>query len=390
MVKSLRSVRRGFGVLLIGAAAAFSGAGGALLATCGPFTDVAADSFCPFVLEIFTMGITTGTTPTTFDPASNVSRLQMAAFLSRTVDGVLKRGSRHAALGRFWLPASADAVGLATVGGTNPSFVKSDGTDVWATSFFSLSRVRASDGKLLATWTSSTQLSEPMVIAFGRLLTAGSASPGKLMMVDPTQPSGAVTTVASTLLPFPVGIAFDGARVWVVNSAPPVGVSIVTPGASIPWTVTTVTTGDGVATGAIFDGANVWITDSQLRRLDASGAIVQTVAVSATSTHPLFDGANIWVPDFSGDSVSVVRASTGVILQTLTGNGLKTPVAAAFDGERVLVTNPSGDGVSLWKAADLSPLGFVSTGAGSTPYGACSDGVQFWIALNGKSLIARF
>jgi hypothetical protein len=367
-----------------------AGAAGSLIGACGPFSDVAADTFCPFVLEIFTLGITTGTTPATYDPTANVSRLQMAAFLSRTVDGVVKRGSRHAALGRFWLPASSDAVGLATVAGSNPSFVKSDGADVWAASFFSLSRVRASDGKLLGTWTSATQVSQPMVLAFGRVIVAGAANPGKLITVDPTLPPGAVTTVASNLLPFPVGIAFDGARVWVVNSAPPVGVSIVTPSAAIPWTVTTVTTGDGVATGAIFDGASVWITDSQLRRLDASGAIAQSVAVPASSGHPIFDGANIWVPNLSGNSVAVVRASTGVILQTLTGNGLASPVSAAFDGERVLVTNSGADGVSLWKAADLSPLGFVSTGAGSNPYGACSDGVQFWIALNGKSHIARF
>src|SRR5262249_47637964 len=83
------------GALLLGAATA-------LLGTCGPFTDVAADVFCPFVLEIFYLGITTGTTATTYDPASNVSRLQMAAFLSRTVDGVLKRGSRRAILDQFW------------------------------------------------------------------------------------------------------------------------------------------------------------------------------------------------------------------------------------------------------------------------------------------------
>jgi hypothetical protein len=33
----------------------FGGANG-LLAVGGPFTDVAADAFCPFVLEIFTLG----------------------------------------------------------------------------------------------------------------------------------------------------------------------------------------------------------------------------------------------------------------------------------------------------------------------------------------------
>ena len=95
-------------------AAAGVGAAGALLATCGPFTDTAADTFCPFVLEIFTLGITTGTTPTTYDPTSSVSRLQMAAFLSRSVDGVLKRNKR-AALRRFWTSQGQFNLGLTTV-----------------------------------------------------------------------------------------------------------------------------------------------------------------------------------------------------------------------------------------------------------------------------------
>ena len=92
------------------------GGAGALLGVCGPFTDVAADSFCPFVLEIFTLGITTGTTPTTYDPTSNVNHLQMAAFLSRTVDGVLKRGSRRAALDQYWTPKNSSVLGLTTIG----------------------------------------------------------------------------------------------------------------------------------------------------------------------------------------------------------------------------------------------------------------------------------
>src|SRR6266508_4476268 len=102
----------------------FGGASG-LLGVCGPFTDVAADAFCPFVLEIFTLGITTGTTPTTYDPTSSVNRLQMAAFLSRSVDGVLKRGSRRAALDQFWISQDASVLGLTTVG-SFPTFLKSD------------------------------------------------------------------------------------------------------------------------------------------------------------------------------------------------------------------------------------------------------------------------
>src|SRR5512144_146876 len=103
------------------------GASSSLTGTCGPFTDVAADSFCPFVLEVFYLGITTGTTPSTYDPTANVTRLQMAAFLSRTVDRVLLRGSKRAALDQFW---TTPALGNTTVG-PSPVGIKSDGTDVW-------------------------------------------------------------------------------------------------------------------------------------------------------------------------------------------------------------------------------------------------------------------
>src|SRR4249920_885024 len=100
----IRSTRRFLAIGIAMAAVVLGGAASGLLRTCGPFTDAAADAFCPFVLEIFTLGITTGTTATTYDPSGNVSRLQMAAFLSRGVDGILRRGSRRAALARFGTP----------------------------------------------------------------------------------------------------------------------------------------------------------------------------------------------------------------------------------------------------------------------------------------------
>jgi DNA-binding beta-propeller fold protein YncE len=126
-----------------------------------------------------------------------------------------------------------------------------------------------------------------------------------------------------------------------------------------------------------------------LLKLDGSGTIVQTVAVGTAPEFPIFDGKSIWVPNYVSDSVSVVRASDGVVLANLTGNGLNRPVSAAFDGQRVLVTNVSGNSVSLWKAADLTPLGSFSTGASTGPLGACSDGLNFWITLGGNKL-ARF
>ena len=372
--------------------AALLGASSLLLGVCGPFTDVAADAFCPFVLEIFYLGITTGTTPTTFDPTSAVTRLQMAAFLSRTVDRTLLRGSRRAALDQFWTTQNATVLGLTTVGG-NPSLLASDGADIWvANNGGTVSRVRASDGRLLETWTGAAG-AVGVVVAAGRVVVSGSLGPGRLYAINPAQPAGAVTVVATNLGEFPNGIAFDGASVWAANVGPPGSVSKITPAAAPPWTVTTVTAGFSHPEGALYDGTNVWVTDhgaATLLKLDSSGGILQTVTLGGQVTLPSYDGTNIWVPNATLNAVSVVRASNGVVLQTLTGNGVTGPNAAAFDGQRVLVLNYSNDTVSLWKAADLTPLGSFATPIGGSPYGACSDGVNFWITLNTGAALARF
>jgi hypothetical protein len=361
------------------------------MGVCGPFTDVAADAFCPFVLEIFYLGITTGTTPTTYDPTANVSRLQMAAFLSRSVDGVLRRGSRRAALDQFWTTQNGTGIGLTDVG-FNPILLKSDGLDVWAANGFgdSVSRVRGSDGKLLETWTGATS-PYGVLVAIGHVFVTGARSPGKLYRIDPTQPAGAVTTVASDLGNTSRGISYDGERIWTANNGG--SVSIVTPGGAIPWTVTTVTSGFTHPNGILYDTANIWVTDftaNTLLKLDSSAAVLQTVTVGINPFLPVFDGTNIWVPNEGSDSISVVRASSGAVLQTLTGNGLNSPLAAAFDGQRVLVTNNDSSRVSLWKAGDLTPIGNFPTGASTGPFGACSDGVNFWIALFNVNKLAQF
>jgi hypothetical protein len=147
-----------------------------------------------------------------------------------------------------------------------------------------------------------------------------------------------VTTVAS-LASSPAALAFDGARIW---SADLNGtVSIVTPGATIPWTASTVT-GFSEPLAILYDGSNIWITDAvtgTLLKLDSSGAVLQTVTVGVFPDIPTFDGSNIWVPNIS--SMTVVRASSvkRAVLATLTGNGLSGPRDAAFDGQRVLVAN---------------------------------------------------
>ena len=300
--------------------------------------------------------------------------------------------SRRAALDQFWTTQNATALALTPVGNI-PKLLKADGADIWVANSGVpglVTRVRASDGKVLETWTGA-DVATGVLVAMGKVLVTGGTNPAVLYMIDPAQPAGAVTTVANNLGAGPTGIAFDGARVWTANTSG--SVSIVTPGAVTPWSVTSAPGDFNSPFGILFDGANIWVTDrnaNSLFKLDATGAVILEVNVGALPQLPAFDGTNIWVPSASTNSVSVVRASTGAVFQTLTGNGLNEPSAAAFDGQRILVTNSSGNSVSLWKAADLTPLGSFSTGASTGPFGACSDGINFWITLRTTNRLARF
>jgi hypothetical protein len=250
--------------------------------------------------------------------------------------------------------------------------------------------VRGGDGRLLETWTGAAR-AYGVLAAMGKIFATGQSNPGRLYRIDPSQPAGAVTKVATNLGANPAMMAFDGSRIWTANLGSPGSVSFVTPTASFPWTVTTVT-GFIEPAGILYDGANVWVTDltaNTLLKLDANAAVLQTVTVGSGPKFPIYDGTNIWIPNIFDSTVTVVLASKGAVLATLTGNGLSFPSAAAFDGQRVLVTN-GVDSVSLWKAADLTPMGSVFTGSSSDPVGACSDGVSFWIGLGSPARLTRF
>jgi DNA-binding beta-propeller fold protein YncE len=144
--------------------------------------------------------------------------------------------------------------------------------------------------------------------------------------------------------------------------------------------------------GILYDGSSIWATDydaGTLLKLDPTGAILQTVGAGSNPAHPAFDGTNIWVPG-AGGTVTVVRASTGSVLQVLTGNGLGEGISAAFDGQRIIATNFTTGGVSFFKAADLTPLGSApAPTAGFHSYGACTDGLSFCHVLQdaGASLV---
>jgi hypothetical protein len=360
-----------------------------------PFMDVASSPFFCQIAGAYFSGLTVGTSATTFTPSQPVSREQMTAFITRTQDTTLRRAACRAALGQWATPVGLLPTAMTTVG-VGPKSVQSDGADLWVANETSdsVSRVRASDGKLLGTWTGA-DFAQSVLVAMGRVfVTGGLGSSSKLYMIDPTQAPGPVTTVSDSLGDDAEEMTFDGQRIWTANDN---SVSIVTPGPSLPWATTTIPMSANIG-GIIFDGFNIWVTnfsDNTVVKLDSNGSVIQAVPVTGLPAgSPAFDGTNLWIPAISPSAVTVVRASNGTVLATLTGNGLSDPKAGAFDGERMLFVCPNTKKISIWKATSLTPMGSFSTESNVFPTGVCSDGLNFWITLlsqvSASGKLARF
>ena len=335
---------------------------------------------------MYYLGITAGTSPTTFSPDSVVTRGQAAVFVSKGVNQAIARSSRRAALGQWWTRVDDQ---ISHIGWTQvtdyPGLPIADGADIWVPGQLpgEVSRVRASDGKLLETWSGAEEATAALS-AMGRIFVAGATSHGALYMIDPAQPAGDVVTLADNLGGGEFGgtrsLAFDGSRIWTAQAGTPFipippyplySIAIVTPGA---WEVQTITDGFTHPVAVVFDGTSIWVVDvgppSLLKKVDLAGAVVQTVPIPSIDEYfvrPAFDGANIWVPSGGTHTVTVIRAATGEVVATLSAPGVAS--TAAFDGSRVLT------GSELWDAQTLHHLG-------ATPAGpACSDGISFWFAV---------
>jgi hypothetical protein len=370
-----------------------------------PFNDVMASPFFCQIAAAYFSGLTNGTGDgTTYSPTQTVTREQMAAFISRTMDQSLKRGSRRAVAKKWWTPQDANSLGLTDLG-NGPQRIAFDGTDLWVVDNVddTVSRVRASDGKVLETWTGANN-PRAILAAFGRIYVTDSSpmtGAGTIYVIDPKQPAGSLTLFASNLAFNPEDITTDGAFLWVAcTGIPEQGPSGLCRVDIQTGAVTTFTAGLPSPNGILYDGTSIWITDggNSLKRINPDGTIAQLFTLAVNPISPLFDGTNIWVLNSAVNFVTVVRVkdangaplTNAFILATLSGNGLNSPSMSAFDGERIMVINANSNSVSMWKASDLSPLGNLFLGVNTGPSSICSDGLNFWITLRGTDKLARF
>ncbi len=353
---------------------------------CGPFTDV-TPVLCPYVLEMYYLGITAGTSPTTFSPNNPVTRGQAAVFVSKGVNQALARSSPRAALGQWWTTTPHYDIGI---GVTDDAFgsVACDGTDLWVgAGSGDTHRVRASDGRILESWPGAIG-GGAKIYAMGRIFIARASDPGELYMIDPTDPPGTAVLVADNLGFEPQSIAFDGAKLWTINRNG--SVSLIQPGATLPWTTTNLSPGIDYGRAILFDGQNMWISDpavGKIHKMDSTGAILTSYTVADGVGALLFDGENLWVTTCCG--LQVLRRSDAAGLAFLQDPLLTNPSFLAFDGQRVLALSGNSDGAALWNAATLQLIRATSLGTGTNPQGVASDGIDFWVTL-GNGQLARF
>src|SRR4030095_2411424 len=276
-----------------------------------PFTDVQATNifFCA-IAEAYFSGLTNGTSADTYSPTQSVRREQMAAFVTRTMDQSLKRGSRRASLKQWWTPTEQGALRAVTFGpSSNLHEIVCDGQDLWVSEENgNVFRVRASDGKLLGTWTGATG-ARGLVVAAGRIFIAGSlgsVTPGRIYVINPEAAPGAVSVFENDIGANPYQITFDGANLWTAN--PSGSISRVHGGRGID---STFTTGFDSPANILWDGASLWVFDGQLKRVDpANASVLQTIPVNGGNME--FDGTNLWLSGYNTSTITIVRATGGL------------------------------------------------------------------------------
>ena len=225
----------------------------------------------------------------------------------------------------------------------------------------------------------------------------------------------------------PMGIAFDGANMWVANNLSSYVTKIRTSDGAIintygvqgnPWgvafdgyyiwvtnyvsnTVSKLRASDGAAsgtfgfpgsypTGISCDGTNVWVVNSGgLQKLSSSGSYLSTYSLGSGPMAVAFDGVCwVWVACYSNNTVYRVEINKGTVEGPFGTGHLNGPMNIVFDGANFWVSNTNSNNVTKLKASDGSVVGDYSVG-GTFPRGMAYDGANIWVAVRDNNTVAR-
>ncbi len=178
---------------------------------------------------------------------------------------------------------------------------------------------------------------------------------------------------------YPLGIAFDGANMWITNGQSNSVTKIHSSDGAVVGSYPVGNTPEGIA----FDGANLWIVnvnDNTITKLRASdGSTLGTYPAGYSPAYVAFDGTNLWVTHGGNNNfVTEIRASDGATLGTFpTGTG---PNGIAFDGTNIWVANIGSGTLTELRASDGSTVGTFSVGPNLAFL--AFDGANMWVTSN--------
>ena len=172
----------------------------------------------------------------------------------------------------------------------------------------------------------------------------------------------------------PRGIAFDGAHIWVANSGNNTVTRIDTLTDEI---VARIPVGMGPVAIA-FDGTHVWVANSEsagMSKIDTTTGEVEEVPVGDPTHGIVFDGRHIWAANSGNARISKIDVLTGEVVERVpVGRG---PVGVAFDGRHIWVANSESAGMSK---VDTTTGVVEEVPAGKNPVGVAFDGTYIWVA----------
>ncbi len=173
----------------------------------------------------------------------------------------------------------------------------------------------------------------------------------------------------------PNALAFDGANIWLSNSA---ANSVTKLRASDAANLGTFPAPGGPYSLA-FDGAYVWVallsSNNVLRLRPSDGLGTGTFATGAGPIAVAFDGTCIWVANYYTHDVTKLRASDGANQGSFPVG--TNPSAIAFDGSNIWTVNSGSNNISKLRASDGANLGtFV---IGNLLGGIAFDGANMWV-----------
>jgi len=205
---------------------------------------------------------------------------------------------------------------------------------------------------------------------------------------------------------FPIGVTADSnGNMWIVDYGDSKVTLLNSSGASLSGTGGWGGTSLAFPVALAVDSShNAWVANQSantITKISADGSTATVITCCDGASGIATDQSNnVWVANYYGDSISEVSSSGVVLLNGITGGGVRHPQGIAIDGAgTVWVANYRGNSISEVSGAfSASPGSFLSPASGFgtdasllEPYGLALDASgNAWVSNYGNDTVTQF